>query len=89
MSVNEGLNYSENDGIRILTEETSKHWSDFDHTSQPIRDSVKHIMLLSSACFLSEINRNKDKCFSRLQIEPVWIIWLGGGSQRQRTGSQN
>ena len=62
---------------------------DFDRITRPIGDSIKHIMLLSLACFLGEINRNEDKCISRLQIETVWIIWLDGGSQCQRTGSQN
>ena len=87
MYVHQGLNNLENDGMHMLTEETSKHWSDFDHTIRPIRDSTKHIMLLSSVCFLSEINRNENKCISRLQIEPVGIICLGGASQCQRTGS--
>ena len=60
---------------------------DLDHTSWPIRDSAKRITLLSSACFLGEMNRNEDMYISRLQMEPVWVIWLGGGSQCQRTGS--
>ena len=62
---------------------------DFDHISRTVRGSTKPIKLLSVACFLGEINRNEDKCISRLQIEPAWIIWLDGGAQCQRTGSQN
>ena len=61
---------------------------DFDHISH-LRGSTKPIKLLYVACFLREINRNEDKCISRLQIEPAWIIWLDGGAQCQRTGNQN